>query len=132
MSGDPICRSYNYGFNTAERSIAFVRSAGYNPQTWWLDVETSNVWTSDISANDEVIAGALAAIRLAGGAPAIYSTDYQWNQIAGDYLPNVPAWYATGVATFFPQDWCSRTSFAGGPVYLVQGRAGSFDGAYSC
>ncbi len=129
---DHACSSYNYGFNAAQRSMTFVRNAGYSSQTWWLDIETSNDWTSDTSDNDQVIAGALTAIHQAGYAAAIYSTDYQWNVIAGSYDPQVPAWYATGVATFFPQLWCSGTSFAGGPVYLVQGRAGSFDGAYSC
>jgi GH25 family lysozyme M1 (1,4-beta-N-acetylmuramidase) len=109
-----------------------VHSAGFHPNTWWLDVETTNHWSTDTQANDAVISGMIAAIRLSGGAPAIYSTNYQWGQIAGDYVPNLPAWYATGIATFFPQHWCSKTSFAGGPVYLVQGRAGSFDGAYEC
>jgi hypothetical protein len=131
-TGDAYCESFNYGFNTAQSSIAFVRSAGYSPRTWWLDVETGNYWSSDTLTNDQVIAGALAAIHLAGNAAAIYSTDYQWGQIAGNYVPNVPAWYATGVATFSPQSWCSGTSFAGGPVYLVQGKTGSYDGAYSC
>jgi hypothetical protein len=129
---DPTCQSYNYGFNAVQHSMALVQSAGYSSHTWWLDVETSNFWSADTAANDELIAGALAAIRLAGDAPAIYSTDYQWNLIAGTYVPNVPAWYATGVSTFYPQTWCSGTSFAGGPVYLVQGSAGSYDGAYSC
>jgi hypothetical protein len=129
---DHACSSYNYGFNAAQRSMAFVRSAGYGSQTWWLDIETSNYWAPATSDNDQVIAGALTAIHRAGYAAAIYSTDYQWNTIAGSYDPHVPAWYATGVATFFPQLWCSGTSFSGGPVYLVQGRAGSFDGAYSC
>jgi hypothetical protein len=131
-SGDSVCDAYNYGFNAAQHSIAMVHSAGFHPNTWWLDVETTNHWSTDTQANDAVISGMIAAIRLSGGAPAIYSTNYQWGQIAGDYVPNLPAWYATGIATFFPQHWCSKTSFAGGPVYLVQGRAGSFDGAYEC
>jgi len=131
-AGDVTCMSYNYGFNAAQHSIAIVRSAGSRPHTWWLDVETSNYWSADTAANDAVIAGMIAAIRLAGGAPAIYSTNHQWGQIAGAYVPNLPVWYATGVSTFFPQRWCSSTSFAGGPVDLVQGRAGSFDGAYEC
>jgi hypothetical protein len=130
--GDPDCQSYNFGFNAAQWSMSAVHAAGFSPHTWWLDIETSNVWSTDTGANDEVIAGALAAIRLAGDQAAIYSTDYQWGQIAGQYVPGVPAWYATGVATFTPQAWCSATSFAGGPVALVQGRAGSYDGAYAC
>jgi len=130
--GDAACRSFNYGYNAARWSISFLHDAGFKTRMWWLDIETSNYWSSDTAANDRVIAGALDAIRQSGGAAAIYSTDYQWEQIAGTFVPGVPAWYATGVATFFPRNWCAPTSFAGGPVELVQGQAGHFDGAYSC
>jgi hypothetical protein len=131
-TGNLSCESYNYGFNAAQWAIAYARSAGYNSPTWWLDIETSNFWTSNTAVNDQVIAGALQAVHLAGDAAAIYSTDYQWGQIAGSYVPDTPAWYATGVATFVPQAWCGAKSFTGGPVALVQGRAGSYDGDYTC
>jgi hypothetical protein len=131
-SGNDNCASYNYGFNAAERSISYVRSLGFSPHTYMLDVETANTWSSDTAANDEVIAGAIAAIRQAGDAVDIYSTSFQWGQIAGSYTPGVPAWYPTGVSTFYPQRWCSATSFTGGPVDLVQGIAGAFDGDYAC
>jgi hypothetical protein len=98
---------------------------------WWLDVETGNNWSTDTTSNAQVIAGALAAVRAAGGSPAVYSTARQWAQIAGDYAPGVPAWYATGAALGSPQPWCG-TSFTGGPVVLVQGGSGSFDGDAAC
>ncbi|MGH9029469.1 MAG: hypothetical protein ACRDV4_07625 [Acidimicrobiales bacterium] len=130
--GDLNCESYNYGYNTAKNSVATAFSAGHGTRTWWLDVETGNYWTSDTSANDQVMAGALAAIGGAGYTAAIYSTNYQWGQIAGNYVPSVPVWYPTGIATSTPNDWCSTSSFAGGPVYLVQRAAGAYDGDYSC
>ncbi|HLX87694.1 MAG TPA: hypothetical protein VKR22_04430 [Acidimicrobiales bacterium] len=126
------CQSYNYGFNTAANSIAVTHQAGHNPNTWWLDVETGNYWTSDTGANDQVIAGALAALRQGGYAAAIYSTAYQWSHISGGYVPSVPVWYPTGQATPTPNAWCSASSFAGGPVVLVQSAAGPYDGDYSC
>ncbi|MHB8439248.1 MAG: glycoside hydrolase family 25 domain-containing protein [Acidimicrobiales bacterium] len=130
--GDLNCESYNYGYNTARQTIAQDESEGYGTSTWWLDVETGSYWTSDTSANDQVIAGALGAVKAANFAAAIYSTSYQWNQIAGNYNPGVPVWYPTGTSTNSPSNWCTTSSFAGGPVYLVQDAAGNYDGDYSC
>ena len=130
--GDLVCESYNYGYNTAVSSIQTATGSGYRSYTWWLDVETGNYWTSSTSANAQVVAGALAAIRGAGYQVAIYGTGYQWSQIVGSYVPNAPAWYPTGTATATPYNWCSSSSFAGGPIYLVQSAAGSYDGDYSC
>jgi hypothetical protein len=130
--GNLTCESYNYGYNTALLSITSANAAGHGSRTWWLDVETDSYWTSDTAANDQVIAGAVAAVHHSGYVAAIYSTNYQWGQIAGTYVPSVPAWYPTGVATPTPHAWCANTSFAGGPIYLVQRAAGSYDGDYSC
>jgi hypothetical protein len=126
------CESYNYGYNTADQSIQTAMTSGYSTYSWWLDVETGNYWTSDTTANAQVIAGAVAAIHAAGYRAAIYSTNFQWGQIAGSYVPSTPAWYPTGTSTSTPYNWCSSSSFAGGPVDLVQTSAGSFDGDYSC
>ena len=71
------------------------------------------------------------AIAQADGQAAIYSTNLQWREVAGNYRPGVPAWYATGAPLTAPQQWCG-TSFTGGPVYLVQGLAGPFDSDYAC
>jgi hypothetical protein len=131
-TGDLDCESYNFGYNSAMSSIGTAHADGFTTGTWWLDVETGNYWTSDTTANDEVIAGALDALRQAGYASAIYSTSYQWSQIAGSYDPSVPAWYPTGQSTSSPGAWCASSSFVGGPVYLVQSAAGDYDGDYSC
>jgi hypothetical protein len=130
--GDASCVWFNEGYNAVADSISFVRFAGYSPRMWWLDVETTNNWSTDTALNDRVIAGALAAIRAAGGTAGIYSTSLQWGEIAGSMTPGVPAWQATGVPLSTPQTWCAATSFVGGPIYLVQGGSGSFDGNYAC
>ena len=130
--GDLTCESYNYGYNTTADSIAAAAYDGYPSSVWWLDVETANYWTSDLAANDQVIAGALRAIADAGDHAAIYSTSYQWSQIAGSYDPGVPAWYPTGSTSTDYGGWCSSTSFAGGPVFLVQHPQGRYDGDYAC
>ena len=130
--GDVRCASYNYGYNSTRGSILMVRSEGFRPHLWWLDVEAVNQWSADPGTNAQVVAGALDAIAQSDGQAAIYSTDLQWHEIVGGYRPGVPAWDATGVPLSSPQQWCSATSFTGGPVYLVQGLAGAFDSDYAC
>ena len=129
--GDVRCALYNYGFNSTRGSINKVRAKGFEPHLWWLDVETSNLWSADPGTNAQVVAGALDAIAQSDGQAAIYSTPLQWQDIVGNYRPGVPAWYATGAPLSSPQQWCG-SSFTGGPVYLVQGLAGPFDSDYAC
>ena len=131
--GDYRCDSYNYGYHTVQEAMAFARSEGHGSHTWWLDVETGNTWSPDGTANDDVIAGAIQAVHEAGDLAGVYSTSRQWVDIAGSgYRPGVPAWYPTGEATSSPNAWCAASSFAGGPVYMVQLAAGGFDGDYTC
>jgi hypothetical protein len=130
--GDLPCESYNYGYNTVADSIAAAAFDGHPSHAWWLDVETANYWTSDTEANAQVIAGALRAVADAHDQAAIYSTSSQWEEIAGSYVPGTPVWYPTGTVAASYTPWCTGSSFAGGPVYLVQHGAGSFDGDYSC
>jgi hypothetical protein len=129
---DISCEFYNWGWHAALSSVATAATDSVTTAMWWLDVETGNYWTTNTAANDRVIEGALAALRSQGLTVSIYSTNYQWGQIAGNYVPGVPVWYPTGTATTTPTAWCSTTSFAGGPVSLVQEAAGRFDGDYSC
>jgi hypothetical protein len=131
-SADATCKSYNYGYNAAVSSVASVKGSGRGATMWWLDVETSNYWSANTTANDAVIAGALRALEDQGLNVAVYSTNYQWGVIAGSYDPGVPVWYPTGTATAHPNNWCSARSFAGGPVRMVQSAAGRYDGDYSC
>ena len=131
-AGDLECESYNWGYNAAQSSVATATGDHLKASMWWLDVETGNYWSPSTAANDQVVAGAIAALRADGLTVSIYSTGYQWGQIAGAYVPGVPVWYPTGTSTSNPGAWCSATSFAGGPVKLVQDAAGSYDGDYSC
>jgi hypothetical protein len=129
---DDKCSSYNYGYNSTLGTINMVRSDGFAPRTWWIDVETVNAWSPDKAANTQAVAGALDAIAHANGRAAIYSTSYQWNEITGGFRPGVPTWYATGVPQTSPQQWCNSKSFTGGPVEMVQGLYGSLDADYAC
>jgi hypothetical protein len=97
----PAC-AWQYGWNAAAKDVTFFRnavsgqgaldqSAGDYP--WWLDVETGNTWQSaaggGLAMNDAVLEGmvtSFSTLSTTGGGAAtvgIYSTGYQWNQIAG-------------------------------------------------
>jgi hypothetical protein len=126
------CESYNYGYNTARFSVRSSLAERAKSKTWWLDVELGPNWSSSQRDNAAVIAGAISALRALHLRPAVYSTTYQWDIITGGYVPGTAAWYPTGIATPHPGRWCFPTSFAGGPVSLVQSAAGRYDGDYSC
>ena len=130
--GASPCDFYNYGSNAATNAVTQLRFAGYVPRDIWLDVETSNIWSTDTWLNDEVIAGAISALQRAGATPGLYSTAYQYATIAGPFRSSVPEWLATGTGIAAPSPGCATPSFTGGPVTLVQGILGPFDGDVAC
>jgi hypothetical protein len=130
--GAAACDSFNYGYNAANDALARVHMAGHVARDVWLDIETGNVWSSDTGLNDQVISGAVTALRKAGATPGVYSTGYQYSVIAGSFNPSIAEWLATGIALSAPSPACAAPSFTGGPVTLVQGSLGSFDGDYAC
>jgi len=130
-SGDLSCQGYNYGYNSAAWAQSTAAANGARALTWWLDVETGNYWSSDTAANAAVIQGAIDALHAGGATAAVYSTSYQWHEIAGNFAPRVPAWVATGGASD-PAAYCSAGSFTGGPVWLVQYGPGPYDDDYAC
>ena len=130
---DPICWSYNYGWNAALASVATVGRVGGMAQQWWLDVETGNYWSGNQAANARVAEGAIDALHSRGLTVGIYSTSYQWGEIMGGASFGVPVWVPTGYAMPNPGSWCNSShSFNGGPVWLIQYGAGNYDGDYAC
>ncbi|MCA1554738.1 MAG: hypothetical protein LC737_10200, partial [Chloroflexi bacterium] len=41
------CIAYNYGYNAAQDAFTYAARQGATAQTWWVDVETMNTWSSD-------------------------------------------------------------------------------------
>jgi hypothetical protein len=143
MTGYPqaSCIAYNYGFNGAKQSLAAASSAGVSSNTWWLDVEGSNLsgndysnypsayWSDSTTLNDETIQGALDALHQSSITAGIYSTSIQYAKIAGSFTPSgpqIPLWVA-GVPWTNPPftesglnststlaSWCSGTAIYGG------------------
>lgn len=130
---DTSCLAYNYGFNAAADAYAYADSAGVTSQHWWLDVETANAWHSNTAYNQRAVQGAAAFLALSGVSVGVYSTNYQWHLLMGDYSPDLPVWYATAAGYAGAPDYCSNSyNFAGGGVWLIQYYGGDFDANYAC
>ena len=149
---DTLACAYDYGWNAAADSYqtavrAYVslglaaQGATVTPtaNTWWLDVETSNSWRSDVNLNVAALHGEvdyLQSQQAAGGAGRIgfYSTQYQWNQITGgtaDFALD-PSWVAGARTARQAANACTGTGFTGGGVALAQYPAGGFDADFRC
>jgi hypothetical protein len=170
----PAC-AWQYGWNAATKDAqtffgnavsgqgALDQNAGDYP--WWLDVETGNTWQSSsggLAMNDAVLEGmvtSFSTLRTTGGAAAavgIYSTGYQWNQIAGGEttvdgnwstlahatgpapLDGQPDWVPGAISTAGADSTCTanaaftRTSAVNANVTLAQWVSGGVDGDVSC
>jgi hypothetical protein len=138
--GDTQCESYSYGWSAAQDAADYAQMAiasvgGPDPTGWWLDVETGNYWSTDQSANDQVIQGALDYLvgNGNGATVGIYSVQSMWNRIAGlSFRPLIPTWLAGARSFGSAPRMCAPTSFTGGPVALVQVTIAGHDWDYVC
>jgi hypothetical protein len=135
---DQMCQGYNFGYNAAVHAFQYAQSQSVSAPMWWLDVEGpagsgNPLWSSATAVNDQVIAGAIAALTSLGVEPGIYSTITQWDEIAGSgYTPDVPAWRAGAGDIPGAQSLC-QASFTSGPTWLVQyGSPNPWDQDYAC
>jgi hypothetical protein len=130
---DQSCQAYNFGYNAALHAVAYARSQGVTAPFWWLDVETENTWSDDRALNARTIQGGIDGLRTQGLNVGIYSTTYQWNEIAGSFKPGLPVWVAGPANRAEAQRTCARNEgFGGGTVALAQYPNGSFSGEYAC
>jgi len=125
------------GCSEATQSIAYATSQGVtNPSSWWLDVETSNSWSStDLTLNQYTLQGLVdTVLRQSPAAVGIYSTRYQWTTIVGSSpVSGVLAdWVATGATSAKRAKSACRTGFTGAPVWFVQYQRSGFDADYAC
>lgn len=131
------CLAYNYGWFWADHWVAYSNSLGFHARQWWLDIETGSGW-SDAGTNDQVIRGALDALRRSGAPYGIYSSPRQWGIITGGWsIPGIQIWVPGAgnlsgpgfTATSFCGDPSER--FAGGVLRYVQyGYKGGFPGSW--
>lgn len=121
-NGDVYCAAYNYGYNAGVSAIDYANSQGVHSAKWWLDVETSNSWTSDILQNQRSVQGEYDALATTGATTiGIYSTTTQWQSVTGGWQNNWPSWGATTWTTAAQaQTYCTGHQFTGGPSLLMQ------------
>ncbi|HET9098392.1 MAG TPA: hypothetical protein VFN51_02130 [Candidatus Saccharimonadales bacterium] len=121
--GDENCLAYNYGYNAGVYALHTLKQLNLpTDKAWWLDVETSNSWSSSVSQNQDSIQGEYDAL-MAGGASSvgIYSTTVQWQVITGGWKNGWPSWGSTTWTTASDaRTYCTGHQFTGGPSLLMQ------------
>ncbi len=128
--------AYNYGWNAASFAFGYASSqtgaTSAATHVWWVDVETTNTWSSSQALNVSVIQGALTYLKQRSSkAVGVYSTSYQWGVITGGARLGAPVWAAGASSAASAPSSCG-TGFTGKPVKVVQYPAGSYDGDYRC
>lgn len=126
---DPGC-AYDYGWDQAEDAVSHdVLPTGHVSVPWWLDVEAGQNFVNDTqqpqsqAQNAQVIRGAIDYLTGAGAAQVgIYSNAGSWVQLVGTQAAfgALPEWYAQAGLTAAQLVAACTTSFAGGPVVVVQ------------
>jgi hypothetical protein len=86
------------GAAEAAFNVASMKAAGLESPIVWLDIESVPFydWSSDTSANAEVVLGAAQGYVDAGYRVGIYSTPHLWAGVVGDLSLGVPEWRAAG------------------------------------
>ncbi len=147
---DSLACAWQYGWNRAledvrDRFAPAARTAAVNVDpaayVWWLDVETENTWKTGIEgqkSNRADMEGMLAYFKSVNANVGLYSTTYQWGQIAGTVptassLNGLASWHAGARNLSDAKSKCTlRPLTAGGKTVLVQYVANGFDYNYSC
>ena len=125
LPDDTGCQAYDYGYQSAQWAYKYAsdQSGGYTltAGTWWLDVETENYWSDDSVQNAYVIQGALDFLqRKLNKITGVYSTSYQWGQIAGGFAPpGTPNWVA-GASGLDDYGKCGASIWPGATVWAIQ------------
>ncbi len=125
-AGDHACRAYDYGYLAAQYAYTQANYFSHgdtltNVSTWWLDVETMNVWNDDVRLNAQVVHGALDFLTTTGKYVGVYSTPGQWGEIAGGYNPGptIGNWVA-GADSTDDAGMCGGALWPGGQVWIFQ------------
>jgi hypothetical protein len=148
LGADTANCAYDYGWNAAADSYGTVvrayvslglASSGATstpaPNVWWLDVETTNSWRTDVTLNVKALQGAVAYLQSTSPAGiGFYSTQYQWNQITGGTaaFASYPSWVAGATTARQAASNCGGKAFTGGSVALAQYFAKGFDADLRC
>ena len=130
---DGVCRSFEYGRQAATYAMGVVNRAATDINNYWLDVETANTWSSNTTENAAVLRGMIEVLSGAGKYVGIYSTNYQFRLIAGNFSPGLDNWIPRPEAKReTAANFCRTTpSFGGGRIVMIQ-LWYEFDENYAC
>lgn len=132
---DDLPCSWEYGYERAQADISFT---AVSTGKWWLDIETSNSWTSDPAKNQASLEGMLYALQQAGAAVGIYASSGSWSTLFGTVaatspLYSLPEWRPGARTLAKAQGNCTLAPFEGnGIVEITQYVATNLDYDYSC
>jgi hypothetical protein len=141
---DTAACAYDYGYNAAADSYADAVSAftalglSASPagSPWWLDVETSNSWRTDVTLNVAALSGAVDYLASVVHVASLgfYSTSYQWGVITGgtSAFSAYSSWVAGGANAAGARANCAGPGFTGGGATLAQYPSGGFDADLRC
>jgi hypothetical protein len=121
-AGDQTCLAYNYGYNAGLYAFNYANSQNVHASAWWLDVETSNTWNSDVVQNQNSLQGEYDALVVSGVTTVgVYSTTVQWTSVTGGWINHWPSWGATTWTTATQAlTYCTGHQFTGGPSDFMQ------------
>src|SRR5439155_10519108 len=103
--------------------------------SWWLDVETANSWTSTASLNVQALQGEVDYLDSVGAAGVgFYSSTSDWQTITAGTtsFASSPTWLAEASSLSDAQSRCGAAGFTGGGIALVQYPSAGFDADYRC
>lgn len=133
----PAC-AYMYGYAKAYDDATIRGVTNPSSYMWWLDVETINSWETNKTANAADLEGMTAYFQSIGARVGIYSTSYQWGQIAGavnssSNLNNLKSWIPGARSQSAAKANCSLAPLtAGSPVTITQYLSNNLDYDFSC
>ncbi len=151
VKNNSLACSWQYGWNrSAETEAYFIekaQEAGIELNTsnliWWLDVETMNSWQSGsreaLEKNVAALEGFAAYYKAQGARIGLYSTEYQWEVITGNFIGSnsnlnaLPNWRPSGASLANAINNCGVPPLtAGGSIVLTQYVKKNLDHNHSC
>ncbi len=136
---DSLGCSWEYGYERAQADISFVGQYGVSASgNWWMDIETSNSWTSDPAKNQASLEGMVYALEQGGAAVGIYSSSGSWSSLfgvvkVGSSLYSLAEWRPGAKTLTKAKSDCSLAPFEGnGRVAITQYVSANLDYDYSC
>ena len=135
---DTAACAYIYGYAKAYDDVNSRGVSNPSSYLWWLDVETGNSWETNRTANTADLEGMTAYFQSIGARVGIYSTSYQWGQIAGvpgttSNLRSIKSWIPGARSQSAAQANCSAAPLTpGSTVTLTQFVSKNLDYDFSC